>query len=340
MKKVLMVLFCSSLLGSSVAQTSANSTPVQPAPVQPIPAGHSGNPLFPGWYADPEAAVFGRQYWIYPTYSAPYEQQVFFDAFSSNDLIHWTRHPHILDTQRVSWAKKAMWAPAIVKKDDKYYFFFGANDIHNPEKEDGGIGVAVSDHPAGPFTDYLGRPLIKEVHNSAQPIDQFVFKDRDGQYYIIYGGWGHCNIARLKPDFTGLLPFPDSTVFKEITPQHYVEGPLMFLRENKYYLMWSEGGWGGPDYSVAYAMADSPTGPFTRIGKILRQDAAVATGAGHHSLIRIPGKDRWFIVYHRRPLGETDPNHRVVCIDEMHFGKDGLILPIKITREGVAKNPL
>ena len=27
----------------------------------------SGNPVFPGWYADPEGIVFGKQYWIYPT---------------------------------------------------------------------------------------------------------------------------------------------------------------------------------------------------------------------------------------------------------------------------------
>ena len=44
---------------------------------------YSGNPLFPGWYADPEAEVFGKEYWIYPTYSAPFDKQVFFDAFSS-----------------------------------------------------------------------------------------------------------------------------------------------------------------------------------------------------------------------------------------------------------------
>lgn len=37
----------------------------------------SGNPLFKGWYADPEAAVFGKEYWIFPTYSAKYNQQVF-----------------------------------------------------------------------------------------------------------------------------------------------------------------------------------------------------------------------------------------------------------------------
>ncbi|MFI5157375.1 MAG: hypothetical protein ACHQF4_00830, partial [Sphingobacteriales bacterium] len=36
----------------------------------------SGNPIIPGWNADPEAKIFEGQYWIYPTYSAPYEQQV------------------------------------------------------------------------------------------------------------------------------------------------------------------------------------------------------------------------------------------------------------------------
>jgi beta-xylosidase len=298
----------------------------------------SGNPVFPGWYADPEAAVFGKEYWIYPTYSAPYEQQTFFDAFSSPDLVHWTKHPHILDTQRIQWAQRALWAPAIVEKEHKYYFFFGANDMHAGEK--GGIGVAVSAQPGGPFLDYLGKPLIDTIVNGAQPIDQFVFKDQDGQYYILYGGWGHCNIARLKDSFTGLEPFPDGNTFKEITPEGYVEGPLMITRNGKYYFMWSEGGWGGPNYKVAYAMAESPLGPFKRIGVVLQQDPAVATGAGHHSVIKVPGKDQWYIVYHRRPLGETDANHRVTCIDEMHFDKDGMILPVKITREGVRANVL
>jgi beta-xylosidase len=247
--------------------------------------------------------------------------------------VHWTKHPHILDTQRVSWAQRAMWAPAILEKDHQYYFFFSANDKHAGEK--GGIGVAVSGQPGGPFRDYLGKPLIDTIVNGAQPIDQFVFKDKDGSYYIIYGGWGHCNIARLKDDLTGLQPFPDGKTFKEITPQGYVEGPLMLRRNDKYYFMWSEGGWGGPDYKVAYAMADSPLGPFKRIGVVLQQDPAVATGAGHHSVIKVPGKDQWYIVYHRRPLGETDANHRVTCIDEMFFDKDGHILPVKITPSAI-----
>jgi hypothetical protein len=58
----------------------------------------SGNPLFEGWYADPEAAVYDNKYWIFPTYSAPFEKQVFFDAFSSTDLVHWEKHSRILDS--------------------------------------------------------------------------------------------------------------------------------------------------------------------------------------------------------------------------------------------------
>jgi beta-xylosidase len=300
---------------------------------------YSGNPILKGWYADPEAVVFGKQYWIYPTYSDKYNKQVFFDAFSSKDLITWNKHEHILDTNAIRWAKRAMWAPAIVKKDEKYYFFFAANDIQN-NKEYGGIGVAVSDNPEGPFKDYLGKPLIDQFYNGAQPIDQFVFHDKDGKYYIIYGGWQHCNIAQLNDNFTGFIPDSNGNIFKEITPNGYVEGPFMFMRNNKYYFMWSEGGWTGPDYSVAYAVADNPMGPYERIGRILEQDPEVARGSGHHSIIHNTKKDTWYIVYHRRPLSETAANNRATCIERLYFDKDGKIQPVKQTFKGVKKQKL
>lgn len=299
----------------------------------------SGNPILEGWHADPEAHVFGREYWIYPTTSAPYDEQTYMDAFSSRDLVTWTRHPRILELENVSWGTRALWAPSVVEKDGWYYIFFSANDIQSDD-ELGGIGVARSRNPGGPFEDYLGEPLIERFHNGAQPIDPFVFRDTDGTYYITYGGWRHCNIAKLNDDFTGFVPFEDGSIFREITPEGYVEGSFMLLKDGQYYFMWSEGGWTGPDYAVAYAVASSPAGPFQRIGKILQQDPEVATGAGHHSVLHLPGTDRWYIVYHRRPLGETDRNHRVVCIDELRFTADGRIVPVRITMEGVEADPI
>lgn len=301
-----------------------------------LSAQKAGNPVFPGWYADPEGMIFDNRYWIYPTYSAPYNKQVFMDAFSSPDLVNWTKHKSIIDTAAVKWAKIAMWAPSIIKKDNQYFLFFAANDIQN-ESVVGGIGIGVSDKPEGPFRDYLGKPLVNKIVNGAQPIDQYVFKDTDGKYYMIYGGWRHCNIVRLSDDFKSLIPHADGTTYKEITPTDYVEGPVMFRRNGKYYFMWSEGGWTGPDYRVAYAIGDSPFGPFNRIGLILQQNSSIATGAGHHSVINVPGTDDWYIVYHRRPLGETDGNSRVTCVDKMIFDANGYIQPVVMTFDGVSR---
>ena len=104
--------------------------------------------------------------------------------------------------------------------------------------------------------------------------------------------------------------------------------------------MWSEGGWTGPDYSVAYAVADSPFGPFERVGKILQQDSSIATGAGHHSIMHDKKRDLWYIVYHRRPLGETAANNRATCIEQLFFDEKGLILPVKLSFTGVHKQEL
>ena len=315
----------------------------------------SGNPAIEGWYADPEGVVFNNEFWIYPTLSdlspevkenAPelkkktravhqiYNVQTYLDAFSSKDLVHWTKHPKVLSIENIKWLEFALWAPAIIKANGKYYLFFGGNDIQN-DNQCGGIGVAIADNPAGPFKDALGKPLIDKIINGAQPIDQFVFRDDDGSYYMYYGGWHHCNMVKLSPDLLRIVPFEDGTYYKSVTPENYVEGPFMLKRNGKYYFMWSEGSWGGADYSVAYAIADSPYGPFDRVGKILQQDDKIATGAGHHSVIQIPGKDEWYIVYHRRPLGDTDQNHRQVCIDKMYFDENGYIKPVKMTFEGV-----
>lgn len=289
----------------------------------------AGNPFVDGWYADPDTEIYDGLYWVYPTSSYNYEEQTYLDAFSSPDLINWAKHPNILTNANVSWATQAMWAPAPVSRNGKYYIYFGANDIQEDDTTTiGGIGVAVSDSPDGPYVDAIGSPLIGEYHNGAQPIDQDVFIDDDGQAYIYYGGHSHANVALLNEDMISIGTFPDGAQFKEITPTNYVEGAQMFKRNGMYYLMWSEGGWTGPDYAVSYSMSNSPLGPFERKAEILRQDLAVATGSGHNGVINVPDTDIWYIVYHRHPLGDDNGNHRQLAYDRMYFNEDGSIADI------------
>jgi beta-xylosidase len=286
-----------------------------------------GNPVFQGWNADPELHYFEGKYYIYPTHSDAYEKQTYFEVFSSDDLSHWKNEGKILDFANVPWStNRAAWAPTVAEKNGTYYMYFSAGD-------GAGIGVATSKYPQGPFKDILGKPLIKEYHHGAQPIDAHAFIDDDGKSYLYYGGWGHAIVVELGNDMI-------STVgeFKEITPEHYVEGPFMLKRKGIYYYMWSEGSWGDSTYGVAYATSNSPLGPFIRKAKILTGNDQIGKGAGHHSALKLPGSEDYVICYHRRPPAETHANHRVTCIDKLIFDSNGNILPVVVTNEGVIEH--
>lgn len=159
-----------------------------------------------------------------------FEDRIYFDAFSSDDLVCWTKHALIIDSTSVKWLRKALWATAFVAHKGKCFLFFCVNDIQVPENQwwkpkcafesqYGGIGIGIAVKPEGHYKDYLGKPLIDKVYNGTQPIDQFIFKDIDGQFYIIYGGWKHCNVENLNDGFTALVPFDDDEIVHEITPE-------------------------------------------------------------------------------------------------------------------------
>ncbi len=86
---------------------------------------------------------------------------------------------------------------------------------------------------------------------------------------------------------------------------------------------------------MQYATSDKPLGPYTYQGCILETNADGSVhGPGHHSVFQ-DGKD-YYIVYHRHDNPHSNRGfHRQVCIDKMEFDKDGKILPIKATHDGI-----
>lgn len=313
------------------------------------------NPRFVGWYADPQLRVYGDTYWAFPTYSHRFEEQTFMNCFSSKDLVNWTRHERIISTNEVKWAHYAMWAPDAHFKDGKYYLFFAANETRPVENDIttdigklqampklttrqfgdykyGGIGVAVADKPEGPYRDLIGKPLIDQFWNKSQPIDQYAF-EYNGEWYMIYGGWGRCQIVRLADDFKSLVPFEDGELWHDITPKDYTEGSVMFERKGIWYFMYSSGNWTDSTYRVNYSVAKTPFGPFTFKGAVLTNQPDIAKGAGHHSVFKKIGtEDEWYICYHRRPTAARNGNHRETCIDRMYFDENGDIMPVKMTK--------
>ena len=291
------------------------------------------NPIDDGWYADPEARFYEGKYYIYATKSRPYGEQLNHVCFVSENLSDWKRIDDTIDMSTFPWVWQAVWAPTIVEKNGKYYYIFASNDIQNDD-EVGGLEIAVSDSPEGPFKGYLGKPLVDKFYNKAQPIDAHLFKDDDGTIYLLYGGWGHCNIAVMNETMDGFVPFENGEIFKEITPPDYVEGPCMFKKDGKYGFMCSGGGWGNGTYHVSVAFCDTPYGPFDNYRTILETgDSTIANGPGHNGYLYIEEKDMWINVYHRHKVGIKDHNARFMCLDLMEFEDTFKIKPVTMTLE-------
>lgn len=287
------------------------------------------NPIVNGWYADPEARFYNGRYYIYVTKSSSYyEEQMNIDAFSSADLIHWQKHPDIIVMSDYPYVHRAVWAPTVMEKNGKYYLIFASNDIQS-NNEIGGLQIAVSDSPTGPFKDHIGGILINKFINFAQPIDAHLFKDDDGTVYLYYGGWEHCNVAVMNEEMNGFVPFENGELFKNVTPNNYVEAPCMLKRNGIYHFMWSEGDWVNGSYHVCTSSSTDPL-EINPNGKVILSSSEIAEGAGHNGYINIEGTDDWLMVYHRRIIGDIGAGHRVLCIDKLEFDGDE-IKPVVMT---------
>jgi hypothetical protein len=76
-------------------------------------------------------------------------------------------------------------------------------------------------------------------------------------------------------------------------------------------------------------------GPYAWKGRILEKDSA-HVGPGHHSILRIPGRDQWYIVYHRYNGPQVLPGMpRTTHIDTLRFNADGSIAKVAMTDKGV-----
>ena len=280
---------------------------------------HAPQPALPGLYADPNITVFNHKFYIYPTTDGIAGWgATSFTCWSSDNLIDWKNEGVILDLPTdLTWAKVHAWAPTIAFKNNKYYYYYSA-DVN--------IGVAVADKPTGPFKDPIRRPLIAKGTRGGQMIDPMVFLDDDGSAYL-YFGQGQCNVVKLNDDMISC----DTSKIISFKPEGYNEGPFMIKRKGIYYLMWSEYDTRDPRYSIAYATSASPLGPFKKAeGISVLKGKGIVKGAGHHSVVQVPGKDEWYIAYHRFKIPDGNGYNRETCISRMYFDAEGNIMPVNV----------
>ena len=287
------------------------------------------NPIFPG--ADPHAVVAGNTVWLYPTWNDGTPGERFF-AFSSTNLTDWKRHGPVLDFRDVAWIgddgapKHHAWAPSVIERKGRWYFYFSVGPQHPTPAR---IGVAVGDQPQGPFRD-SGRPLLTGG-DGFEAIDPMVFADPATDRCLLYAGGSAGARLRVFELETNLV-----RIAKELpvaTPPQFTEGVFMHHHAGHYHLTYSHGGWRDASYSVHYATAPSPTGPWEYRGVLLSSDGS-HKGPGHHAFFQDPRTGEWLVAYHRWE-GQTGdgPYHgsRQVCVDRVTYDADGYLHPITMT---------
>ena len=283
--------------------------------------------------ADPTARVFNNKVYLYPSHDIfPPEGQrqdwfcmEDYHVFSSENLTDWTDHGVIVSQEKVPWGKPdgySMWAPDCVEKDGKYYFYFP----NGPKNGQGfAVGVAVSDSPEGPFT------LEPEPIKGVMGIDPCVLLDDDGQQYIYWAG-GPMRGARLKNNMKAL---DGPVTMMEGLPEGFKEGPFAFKRNGRYYLTFPWVRQEGGTETLAYAISNSPLGPWDFRGIIMAEHAN-RCWTNHHSLVEYKGQ--WYLFYHTNFFSPKDDKRRSVCIEKLTFNTDGTIQEVKETMRGVGIN--
>lgn len=331
------------------AVTYTFTMPGSTAATYRVTARISVNPILPDFHADPEVLYSkktGRFYTYTTTDGLSGWAGTYYECYSSPNLVDWTYEVRALDlaTSQVSWASGNAWAPAIEEKmmangDYKYFLYFSGNAGSNKQ-----IGVATATSPTGPFTDSGASIVSTSPTGSGQQIDVDVFTDPVSGKSYLYWGNGYMAVAELEESMTALKAGTTQVITPSggtLATYAYREAPYVFYRNGLYYFMWSVDDTGAANYHVAYGTSTSPTGPIKVAASpivIIQNPDEQIYGTAHNSILQIPGRDEWYIVYHRinkNYLSNGPGYHRETCIDRLYFNEDGTIKQVTPTHQGV-----
>jgi arabinoxylan arabinofuranohydrolase len=288
------------------------------------------NPFITTMYlADPSARVWddGRLY-VYPSHDIDpprgCDLMDHYHVFSTDDMVNWKDHGEILCADDVPWGRKEggfMWAPDCAYKNGTYYYYFphpSGTDWNNTWK----VGIATSKYPD---RDFKVQGYLEGLGDPFAMIDPCVFIDDDGQAYFYYGGGGRMIGVKLKENMTEI----DGEVKTMTGMKDYHEGPWIFKKDSKYYLMYADNHV-EPGNRAAnrlnYCWSDNPLGPWEYKGIVL---GPTDCDTSHGSIVKYKG--HWYLFYHNCSISHQG-NLRSICVDKLYFNDDGTIQTVTQTK--------
>ena len=210
------------------------------------------NPIIPRMgVCDPHMHVFNGRVWLHATHDAIPGSSYFsmhdWQIWSSADCVEWQLESVVRPEDFHMGPSSDCWAVDCEERNGKYYYYFSDGNMRT--------GVGVGDSPAGPFKDVLGKPLLDGTLTTTREYDPCVFKDDDGEYYLVFGGPSWCYgegcgyfIARLNEDMVSFAETP-----RRLEVNHPADDKASLNKfGGRYYLT----------YGGHYAISDNIYGPY------------------------------------------------------------------------------
>ncbi|WP_333597861.1 glycoside hydrolase family 43 protein [Chryseobacterium flavum] len=266
------------------------------------------SPILQGCYPDPSITKKGEDYYLV---NSSFSMFPGVPIFTSKDLVNWKQVGHVLDRPSQlkvenSGVSHGIYAPDIKynKHNDTFYMI--------TTQFAGGIGnmVVKTKDPAKGWSE------VQKLNFDG--IDPSVFFDDDGKAYIVhndappkgteqYNGHRVIKIWDYDLEKDQVVAGSDKIIVNggvDLSQKPiWIEGPHIYKKNGKYYLMCAEGGTGG-NHSEVIFMADSPKGPFVpaKNNPILtqryfpRDRKEKVDWAGHADLVEGPN-GQWYGVF-------------------------------------------
>jgi xylan 1,4-beta-xylosidase len=301
----------------------------------PLQPGEFYSPILQGCYPDPSITRKGNDYYLV---NSSFAMVPGVPIFHSNDLVNWKQIGHVLDRPSQLKVERTGISAGIYAPDIKYNpynntFYMITTQIA------AGIGnmVVKTQDPLKGWSD----PIKLKFDG----IDPSLFFDDNGKAYLIHNDAppkgktlynGHRVIKLWEYDLAKdeVIPGTDKIIVDggvDITQKPiWIEGPHMYKKNGRYYLMCAEGGTGGWHSEVIFVSND-PKGPFVPANNnpILTQRhfpkdrTNKVDWAGHADLVEGPGGKYYGVFLAVRP---NDKNR-------VNTGRETFILPIDWTGE-------
>lgn len=233
----------------------------------PLSSNEFYNPILQGCYPDPSITRKGKDYYLVNSTFAMFPGV---PIFHSTDLVNWEQIGHVLD--RPSQLKVqdtgiagGIYAPAIRYNPHNDTFYMITTQFA------GGIGnmVVKTKDPRQRWSD----PIKLDFDG----IDPSLFFDEDGKAYVVhndapdkgkerYNGHRVIKIWEYDTQNDQIIPGSDKIIVDggvDITRNPiWIEGPHIYKKNGKYYLMCAEGGTGDWHSEVIF-VSHHPKGPYT-----------------------------------------------------------------------------